>query len=52
MERKQTKKGRANNTYYLLPKEQWKPVNNWSNQGKEYKPFKGINIKAQVNESD
>ena len=33
------------NIYYLLDKSQWKPISNWSNQGKEYKPFKGILLK-------
>jgi len=40
-----TKKGRGNNVYYLLPKEQWIPVKDWSNQGKEYKPFRDVEVK-------
>lgn len=35
------------NIYYLLGKENWKAVSNWSNQGKEYKPFKGLKVKAK-----
>ncbi len=43
--RTRTKSGRGSNVYYLMPKEEWKPVRNWSNQGKDYKPFKGIEVK-------
>lgn len=46
VKRTKTKRGRGNNVYYLLPKEQWEAVNNWSNQGKEYKAFKGIKVKV------
>ena len=43
--RTRMRQGRGSNVYYLLPKEKWLPVSNWSNQGKEYKPFKGIKVK-------
>ena len=33
------------NIYWLLDRTEWKPVANWSNQGKEYRPFKGIPVK-------
>ena len=42
--RTRTRKGRGSNTYYLLHKSEWKAIANWSNQGKEYKPFKGIEV--------
>ncbi|MCX6758996.1 MAG: helix-turn-helix domain-containing protein [Candidatus Nealsonbacteria bacterium] len=34
------------NVYWLLDRSEWKPVSNWSNQGKEYRPFKSIPVKA------
>lgn len=43
--RTKTKQGRGSNVYYLLEKTEWQPVRNWSNQGKDYKPFKGIEVK-------
>ena len=43
--RTKTKQGRGSNLYYLLSKENWKPVNNWSNQGKDYRPFKSVEVK-------
>lgn len=46
VEKTTTKQGQGNNNYYLLPKEEWKEVNNWSNQGKEYKSFKDIKVKS------
>ena len=39
------KQGRGSNIYYLLPKERWKPVRNWTNQGKDYNQFKSIEVK-------
>ena len=35
------------NEYWLLDRSEWKPISNWSNQGKEYKPFKSIPVKAK-----
>jgi len=45
--RTRTSQGRGSNFYYLLHKSEWKPVPNWSNQGKEYKPFKSIPVKPK-----
>ena len=35
------------NEYWLLDRTEWNPVANWSNQGKEYKPFKSISVKSK-----
>lgn len=43
--RTRTKQGRGSNIYYLLDISEWKPVKNWSNQPKEYRPFKDIEVK-------
>ena len=43
--RTRTSKGRGSNVYYLLRKSEWKPIANWSNQGKEYKSVKSIPVK-------
>lgn len=33
------------NVYSLVDRREWKPVVNWSNQGKAYKPFRGVPVK-------
>jgi len=43
--RTRTKQGRGSNIYYLLDISEWKAVANWSNQGKEYKPFRNVPVK-------
>ena len=43
--RTRTRQGRGSNIYFLLDRTKWIPVRNWSNQGKEYKPFRGIPVK-------
>jgi len=35
------------NEYWLLDRSEWKAVSNWSNQGKEYKPFRGVPVKSK-----
>ena len=35
------------NEYWLLDRSEWKPVANWSNQPKEYRPFKGIPVRSK-----
>jgi len=42
------KGGRGNNNYYLLDRTEWKPVPNWSNQPKEYRPFKGVSVASKT----
>ena len=42
--RTRTNQGRGSNVYYLLDRKEWKPVPNWSNQGKEYRAFKSIPV--------
>ncbi len=44
--RTRTRQGRGSNLYSLLDRTEWSPVNNWSNQGKEYKPFRSIPVKS------
>lgn len=43
--RTRTRQGRGSNEYWLLKKELWKPIANWSNQGKEYKSIKSFPVK-------
>lgn len=43
--RTRTRKGRGSNIYSLLHKSGWKPISNWSNQGKEYKSVKSVPTK-------
>lgn len=38
---------KQSNIYTLLDRSEWKPVSNWSNQGKEYRPFKGVPVKPK-----
>ncbi|MBI2624768.1 MAG: helix-turn-helix domain-containing protein [Candidatus Nealsonbacteria bacterium] len=43
--RTRTSKGRGSNIYWLLDRTEWKPVSNWSNQKKEYRPLKSFPVK-------
>ena len=43
--RTRTSEGRGSNIYWLLDRTEWKPVANWSNQGKEYKGLGSFPVK-------
>lgn len=45
--RLKTSQGRGSNVYTLLSPSEWKPVPNWSNQGKEYRAFKAVPVASK-----
>jgi len=45
--RLRTSQGRGSNMYYLIDRSEWKPVPDWSNQGKEYRSFKSIPVASK-----